>query len=294
MGIKRRFLELWLLYKLDKNSTELEIKNLLSDLKHTGSTIENLLGTPLVNKDILEIGPGQRFKQALFFGSSNRLTAIDLDDIEVHGIAGWFKLWTNNGSVRFIKTAGRKVLGSDRAFKRAYEKLHPAARRANINFLRRDAADTGLPDLSFDVTISFSVLEHIPDPRLIIMEMIRLTKPGGVFFHVIHIYTSDSGAHDPRSFQIPHPDFPSWCHLRASTLHLSAGNCFINKLKLDDWLDIAAEKLPGCSIQYLFAVEESGLKNDLKKVRLGGELAEYRDDELLTNCLILTWKKPLM
>ena len=50
-----------------------------------------------------------------------------------------------------------------------------------ITLLRRDLADTKLPDRSVDVIMSRSVMEHIADPVAMYREMSRLLRPNGYF-----------------------------------------------------------------------------------------------------------------
>ena len=50
-----------------------------------------------------------------------------------------------------------------------------------ITLLRRDLADTQLPDRSVDVIMSRSVMEHIADPVAMYREMSRILRPNGHF-----------------------------------------------------------------------------------------------------------------
>ena len=50
-----------------------------------------------------------------------------------------------------------------------------------ITLLKRDLADTQLPDKSVDVIMSRSVMEHIADPVAMYREMSRLLRPSGHF-----------------------------------------------------------------------------------------------------------------
>lgn len=45
--------------------------------------------------------------------------------------------------------------------------------------LRLDACDTGLPDGSFDVVLCSHVLEHVPDDKQAMRELLRITSRGG-------------------------------------------------------------------------------------------------------------------
>ena len=292
MGILRRLLELRTLYAYRRGNQKAEIHGLLKNMRDNQNRIESMLGKELQGMDILEIGPGQHLKQARFFGIKNRVVAIDLDEIEIRSLSDWLRLWKVNGTIRLVKNFGRKLLGIDKAFLREYYNALPSARDANIQFHRRDATRTGFADNAFDVTVSFSVLEHIPDAQLILKELSRVTRPNGVFYHVVHLYASDSGCHDPRTFKLPHPDFPYWCHLRPSTMPMSSGNCYVNKVSVQDWIKIAEMELPECSIERITAHHEEALVHALAEIRKAGELNDYSDIDLLTNCLIISWRKP--
>lgn len=53
-----------------------------------------------------------------------------------------------------------------------------------ITFLKRESADTGLPDASVDYVFSFATIEHVHDPLRSIMEWKRILKPGGISAHI--------------------------------------------------------------------------------------------------------------
>ncbi len=54
-----------------------------------------------------------------------------------------------------------------------------AAEMPEIRFVEGDATALPFPDASFDVTISYTVMEHIP-PEVFLREQYRVLKPGGV------------------------------------------------------------------------------------------------------------------
>jgi SAM-dependent methyltransferase len=66
-------------------------------------------------------------------------------------------------------------------FARAYTAVAPAMGLPSglPPYLVADARDTRLPDASFDVVTSVSVLEHIPQWERAIAEMMRVLRPGG-------------------------------------------------------------------------------------------------------------------
>ncbi len=64
-----------------------------------------------------------------------------------------------------------------------------------FTFLCRDAADTGLPDGSFDTIVMNDAMEHVSDPAGVLRECARLLKPGGRLFVNFPPYYHPYGAH---------------------------------------------------------------------------------------------------
>ncbi len=50
---------------------------------------------------------------------------------------------------------------------------------ANVDVVRADARDTGLPSASFDLVHARLLLVNIPSPKEVVAEMVRLARPGG-------------------------------------------------------------------------------------------------------------------
>ncbi len=73
---------------------------------------------------------------------------------------------------------------------------------------------------------------------------------------------------------------------------MSSGNCYVNKISVQDWIQIAEMELPKCSIERITAHHEEALVHALAEIRKTGELNDYSDIDLLTNCLIISWRKP--
>jgi ubiquinone/menaquinone biosynthesis C-methylase UbiE len=95
--------------------------------------------------------------------------------------------------------------------------------RANINaaelsnrieLVQDDAKQLPFADASFDVVISNSIVHHIPNPREVIAQAIRVTKSGGLLFHrdlarprveselnhLVHTYAGTSTEYQRRLF----------------------------------------------------------------------------------------------
>ena len=52
-------------------------------------------------------------------------------------------------------------------------------------FVTANATNTGIPKDSFDCIYSIGLLEHFDDPRPLLVETLRLLRPGGLAFHVV-------------------------------------------------------------------------------------------------------------
>jgi ubiquinone/menaquinone biosynthesis C-methylase UbiE len=78
-----------------------------------------------------------------------------------------------------------KVVGIDLAehmLTVARENVGKAKLGERITLEKRDAKSAGWPDGRFDVTMSNTILHHIPDPSDLLREMWRLTAKGGLMF----------------------------------------------------------------------------------------------------------------
>ena len=51
---------------------------------------------------------------------------------------------------------------------------------ANVAFVEREAADTGLDDASVDACLCILVLHHVESPEAVLAEVRRVLRPGGV------------------------------------------------------------------------------------------------------------------
>jgi SAM-dependent methyltransferase len=291
LGFMGRINEALSLYKNHAADTAAKVARHLKEMDEARASIEAVLGEPLVGKNILEIGPGQQLRQARYFAATNHVVAIDLDEILISfDPVALFRTVRVNGPVRFAKTLARKLAGFDRRFLRETIRQRPSLQGSRPQVLRQDATNTGLPSSSFDCVMSISVFEHLPDPAGVFREIRRLLRPGGVSHHLVHLYSSDSGAHDARTYTADRAAFPYWCHLRPNFQHLLAANCYVNKLSVTDWVTLLDRECPGAQVSHFRA--GSPYTEELAKLRAAGELSDYSDAELLTLCLLVNWKKP--
>ncbi len=80
-----------------------------------------------------------------------------------------------------------------------------------VEFVEDDITSSGLPPGSFDVIVSFEVLEHLRDPAAAFIAMHRLLRKGGVAYHDYNPFFSITGGHSLGTL-----DFP-WGHARLDT-----------------------------------------------------------------------------
>jgi SAM-dependent methyltransferase len=77
-----------------------------------------------------------------------------------------------------------------------------------VAFVEDDITRSTLEPGSFDVIVSFEVLEHVLDPRAGFTAMATLLKPGGVMYHDYNPFFASNGGHSLVTL-----DFP-WGHAR--------------------------------------------------------------------------------
>jgi ubiquinone/menaquinone biosynthesis C-methylase UbiE len=79
---------------------------------------------------------------------------------------------------------------------RARDNVEKAGLADRIELVRADAKQLPFESAAFSAVISNSILHHIPDPRQVIAEAIRVIAPGGLLFHRDLCRPSDSAQVD--------------------------------------------------------------------------------------------------
>ena len=99
------------------------------------------------------------------------------------------------GSFYLSKTAAN-VTGIDISIEAVkYAKKHYKA--SNIEFKRMDATKIGLDSASFDIICSFETIEHLNDPDLYLLEVVRLLRPGGTY--IVSTPKARKTTHNPKN-----------------------------------------------------------------------------------------------
>lgn len=265
---------------------------LLERLRRDEARIAQRLGRELADLDVLELGPGQQCLRSGYLGLKNRVTGIDLDRIafgfdlpaltEIARTAGWGRL---------IKTLGRKLLGVDARARGAWASALGVPALPLPRLVRGDlCAPLPLRSGSFDLIVSWSVFEHLPSPTVALEQVTRLLRPGGVFYIGIHLYTSNNGHHDIRSFTGGSGSLPPWAHLRAATRGAVRPSAVLNQLRLKEWRALVKGIAPDAE-EFQERYDDARL-GALLTGPLREELADYDEEELLSVDLFYLWRKP--
>lgn len=293
LSLSARLNEAKNLYLNHTRNVKQNVSALISQAREAEEKLSQLLGRPITNLKMLEIGPGQQLVQLSYFGRHNEIVGIDFDSVpQAMNIATYAQMVSENGWLRTSKTIARKVVGIDSLVRSETLRQLDIEAMPRCKVLKMDAAKMAFPDESFDAVISRAVFEHLSDPAAVASEISRVLKPGGVVFVNLHLYTSDSGCHDTRIFLGDRGKLPFWSHLRAEHVQAVRPNSFLNKLRLAEWRRIFESTLLGCDV---VACQDAGNEDkcELAKIRAQGALPEYSDEELLTVTLKAMWRKPL-
>ncbi len=253
------------------------------------SRIARQLGTPVTDLRILEIGPGQSMARARYLGIRNSVTALDLDVIP-RGFdpLGYLQMARHNGFGRVLKTAGRKLLGVDRRETAAMHRILGTTILRDPEFIQGDICRSAIEGRQFDLATSWSVFEHLPDPRQALCNVLSSLRPGGLFYFSIHLFTAINGHHDIRACTGEQDQLPIWGHLRTSTRHQFQRDTYLNEWRLQQWRDLFDELAPG--YQEFRQTYDTEQLHDLSSIR--NELTDYTDEELFTVDVIFLGTKP--
>jgi SAM-dependent methyltransferase len=291
-GARTRLREFVELYRWQSGDVQVQVDGFLTRLRRVEDLAFAHTGRQLRGMRLLEIGCGQRFNQSKYFAQWNDVVAIDLDVI-ARGLnpLPYLAMLRENGPIRFTKTLGRKLLGVDRRSANELRRRLGGSPRHKIAIHRMDASRMTFADGSFDGVVSFAVFEHLNDAEAVLRETVRVMKPGGVACIALHLYTAENGCHDPRIFSGNRAGIPLWSHLRPRYKHLVAPNAFLNEIRLPDWETLFSRHMPSVRVEHV-QPERDRLLPELRRIRDGGELLDYSEEELLTVDLIAIWRKP--
>jgi SAM-dependent methyltransferase len=98
-----------------------------------------------------------------------------------HGEERALDAGTGAGALAFaLAPHVREVVGVDRVPELLARARERAAAYGNVAFVEADITKLPFEDSSFDLAATLRTLHHVPRPELVIAELVRVTRPGGV------------------------------------------------------------------------------------------------------------------
>jgi len=175
--------------------------------------LSELLGPRLSDSKILVLGCGYNYPDVVLWSSVARMV-VGVDVIHVFWRNGNAALHYDRQKTCRTSIAGlARELTQRRIYRQYYDRLQ-ALTGMSLEERFQDLVSydgLGLPfaDGVFDVVISNAVLEHVANPMRLMEEILRVTKPSGINYHLWHNYCSLNGAHIMDNMAEAHP----WGHL---------------------------------------------------------------------------------
>jgi SAM-dependent methyltransferase len=253
-------------------------------------------GKPLKDCRVLEIGYGTRPLRMLWLWHQG----VDVRGIDLDYPLLWFsparllRMARTNGFERALKSAARYLVLDRRQYRAMRDELVArGAMKPDVPFWDRFAARLTVQNGAdpafwaaagtFDFVYSVDVFEHIPKTELdaIVKAMAGALAPNGVALIRPDLFTGISGSHRPEWYKERlgktfERQAEPWDHLRENRF---PANSYLNKMRIGDYEEIfgkylaIAEKKP---VDY-------GLGREYLTPEVRAELADYGEDELLTN-----------
>jgi len=176
--------------------------------------LSHLLPVPLEKASLLSAGCGYRYPDvSLYSGLAASVQGLDVSPLFYRdGFGPLYRLFRAKGKGVALAavTAWLKRRGLERFYQRLAERAGRTLLNTPLSLTSYDGGVIPFPDASFHAVFSNAVLEHVQEPKKFFAETKRVTKPGGIAYHLYHNYFSLSGNHLPPVLYKKRP----WGHLR--------------------------------------------------------------------------------
>jgi SAM-dependent methyltransferase len=205
--------------------------------------VEALTGQPLSGQ-ILEIGC---YDGAVAF----RLARLPNTSVTASDMARYYVVQRPGEPSEAEVGAQQDVLAALRERTRVVAGVAPGS----VQFLEDDITASALPPGTYDVMVSFEVLEHVRDLSSAFRAMHRLLKPGGIAYHDYNPFFSNIGGHSLGTL-----DFP-WGHARLDRADFERYLRDLRPNEADQALRFYDESLNRMTLAGLqAAIEDAGLE----------------------------------
>jgi SAM-dependent methyltransferase len=246
-----------------------------ANAKNGRLTVERIM--PLINTyltslkcaDILEIGChyGSVIYSLCGYGA-NSLTATDYSGYKA-------------SSVDKEHNAGKPSESIDDELTRIRKEVATHFPKAEtVKFYDDDITDSKLPSDSYNLIISFDVLEHIKNPLMAFEHINRILKPGGIAIHEYNPFFSLNGGHSACTL-----DFP-WGHVRLKETDFSRYIKEIRPSEYNKSISFYTEGLNRMCLADLKSFSIQAGLNVMSVVEFGKEQhCRMLDSEIYNQCL---------
>ena len=141
----------------------------------------------------------------------------------------------------------------------------------------------------FDVVTSVAAFEHFLNVPLVLKEVHRIVRPGGLVWVLVHLFSSASGGHNVSLTQVPLRKVPRgvdpWDHLRNRRLSFHVP---LNQWRKDQYLSEFKNHFE--LLKHYCALREG---EHLLTPQIESELSNYTRDELTCGAYVIVARKPL-
>lgn len=163
----------------------------------------------------------------------------------------------------------------------------PASIVAGKTLVCGDVNTLPFSDNSFDLVTSIAAFEHFLNVPMIVAEVARVVRPGGLVWACIHLFSSLSGGHNVSLAEIPLRRVPGgidpWDHLRKRLLPF---HVLLNEWRKDQYLEAFAHRFQ--IIKHYCAVREG---EELLTPKIKAELSTYSRDELTCGAYVIVARR---
>lgn len=278
-----------------RNSSD-ALRGVEADVNEYAASLKEHCGRELREERILEIGYGARPLRMFYLtGMGYRATGIDLDRPVLRGVPREFlRILKGNGLERMLKSIVRHYafdVAERRQFARQIAGRGGAWRVDPAQFVVGDAsADDGQLQGEFGLIFSEDVFEHIAEHKLVALaaRLHARLAPAGLCLVRLNLFTGITGGHLTEWYphtlksKAPRRSAP-WEHLRQRRYR---ANTFLNGVRLARYREIFRQHFEICQEKVI----EHTQGRDFLTPEVRADLAEYTEEELLTNNILFVLK----